>query len=86
MGATHSLARWGALRLSRRLARFVPLVGTMVALATLGAAVKRKGFVGGTVDTGLNAIPFVGGMKLAYEWVRGREVIEDLPHAGRPAR
>jgi hypothetical protein len=79
MGFTHSLARWGALRLSRRLARFVPLVGTAVALATLGAAVRRKGLVGGAADTSLNVIPVVGGLKLAYEWVRGREIIDDLP-------
>jgi hypothetical protein len=79
MGVTHTLGRWGALRLSRRLVRTVPVLGTFLALATLGAAVRRKGLFGGTVDTGLNAVPILGGMKLAYEWVRGREVISDLP-------
>jgi hypothetical protein len=79
MNASYSVARWGALRLSRRLSRYVPLVGTVVALGALGAAVRRKGLVGGTVDTGLNAMPFVGAMKLAYEWMRGREVIADRP-------
>jgi hypothetical protein len=63
--------------MSRRLSRELPFVGAIVALATVGATMRRKGFFGGTVATGLNAIPFVGAAKNAAEIVRGRDFIAD---------
>jgi hypothetical protein len=63
--------------MSRRLSRELPFVGAIVALATVGATMRRKGFFGGIVDTGLNAIPFVGAAKNAAEIVRGRDFIAD---------
>jgi hypothetical protein len=63
--------------MSRRLSRELPFVGAIVALATVGATMRRKGFFGGIVDTGLNAIPFVGVAKNAAEIVRGRDFIAD---------
>lgn len=74
--------------MSRRITRELPLLGTIVALATIGATVRRKGFFGGLADTGLNAIPFVGAAKNAAEIVRGRDFIRDRnrsPKAGRPS-
>lgn len=80
---TNRLVRWGGARLSRRLTRELPVIGAVVALATIGATMRRKGFFGGLVDTGLNAIPFVGAAKNAAEIVRGRDFIPDrgLPPA-----
>ena len=80
---TNRLVRWGGARLSRRLTRELPILGAVVALATIGATMRRKGFFGGLVDTGLNAIPFVGTAKNAAEIVRGRDFIPDrgLPPA-----
>ena len=69
--------RYGQRRLRRRVARALPWVGGLLALATIGGAIRRKGFVGGTVDSVLNAIPFVGGMKSAAEVYRGRDFIRD---------
>jgi hypothetical protein len=63
--------------MARRLLRAAPWVGAVVALATLGAAIRRKGAVRGTVDTALDFIPFVGGVKNAAEIVRGRDFIRD---------
>ena len=63
--------------MSRRMSRSVPLIGTAVALATVVATMKRKGFFGGVLDTGLNAIPFVGAAKNTVELVRGRDFIPD---------
>jgi hypothetical protein len=65
------------VRLSRRLARSVPFFGAIVAFAALGAAMRRKGVVGGAVDTGLNAVPFVGALKTAVEVFRRRDIIPD---------
>jgi hypothetical protein len=77
MALTNRLVRWGGARISRRLSRELPFVGAIVALATVGATMRRKGFFGGIVDTGLNAIPFVGAAKNAAEIVRGRDFIAD---------
>jgi len=69
--------RFGQIRLARRVGRSLPWVGAAIALYTLAEAIRHKGFVGGTVDTALNAIPFVGGMKNAAEVIRGRDFIRD---------
>jgi hypothetical protein len=63
--------------MTRRLLRAAPWVGSVVALATLGAAMRRKGAFRGALDTALDFIPFVGGMKNAAEVVRGRDFIRD---------
>jgi hypothetical protein len=71
------MVEYGQRRLARRLLRAVPWLGGIVALATLGAAIRRKGAVGGSVDTALDFIPFVSGFKNAAEVVRGRDFIRD---------
>lgn len=57
--------------------RAMPWLGGIVAIATVGAAIRRKGFIGGTVDTALDFIPYVSGLKNAAEVVRGRDFIRD---------
>ena len=82
MAIVSSAARYGQLRLARRISRSLPWVGAAVALFTLGSAIRRKGFLGGTLDTGLNAMPMVGAVKNAAEIYRGRDFIRD--RAGSP--
>jgi hypothetical protein len=84
MATTNRLVRYGGARLSRRLSRSLPWVGTAVALLTVAATMKRKGFFGGAMDTGLNAIPFVGAAKNTVELVRGRDFFPDREIVGRP--
>jgi hypothetical protein len=55
----------------------MPIIGTVVAVATVASTIRRKGVVSGTLDTGLNAMPFVGLMKNAVEMVRGRDFFPD---------
>ncbi len=55
----------------------MPWIGAAVALATLAATVRRKGWIGGATDTALNAVPFVGALKNTVEVVRGRDFIRD---------
>jgi hypothetical protein len=76
-----SLARWGAARLARRMSGSLPWLGGLVALATVGAAIRRKGVIGGAVDTSLNALPVVGALKTGVEWWRGRDLFPDRPSA-----
>jgi len=82
MGATTRLVRWGAAKAARRLSRAGPWVGGAVALLTVASAIRQKGWVGGTLDTGLNAMPVVGAIKAAVESIRGRDLI---PSSRRPA-
>ena len=81
MAATQRIVRWGGARLSKRVARSVPWIGTAVALATVAATIGRKGFFRGVLDTGLNAVPFLGAAKNIAETVRGRDFIADRPQA-----
>jgi hypothetical protein len=69
--------QYGQRRVTRKLIRAVPFLGAVVAAATLMRAVRRKGMMGGTLDTVLDFIPFVGGAKNAAEVVRGRDFIAD---------
>jgi hypothetical protein len=59
----------------------MPWIGGVIALATIAAAIRRKGWVGGPADTALNAMPFVGGLKNVVEWWRGRDLIRDRRNA-----
>lgn len=55
----------------------MPIIGTVVAVATVASTIRRKGVVSGTLDTGLNAMPFVGLVKNAVEMMRGRDFFPD---------
>jgi hypothetical protein len=69
--------RYATRRATKRLYRAMPWVGGLVALATVGAAIRRKGLIGGTVNTVLDFIPFVGGAKNLAEAARGQDFIRD---------
>jgi hypothetical protein len=77
MGMTRQLRQYAAARTTKRLYRAMPWIGSLVALATLGEAVRRKGFLGGTANTVLDFIPWVGGAKNFAEMARGRDFIRD---------
>lgn len=71
------ITQYGARRLTRRITRALPWVGGLLALATLGRTIRRKGVFRGTADTVLDFIPFVGGAKNLAEAARGRDFIKD---------
>ena len=77
MSIGNTLARYGGVRLSKRLRRSVPIIGTAIAVATVVATIRRKGLISGSLDTGLNATPVVGAVKNAIEVLRGRDFFPD---------
>jgi hypothetical protein len=77
MGMTKQLRQYAGRKMTRRLTRALPWVGGAIALMTLGSAIRRKGFLGGSMDTALDFIPFVGGAKNLAEAARGRDFIPD---------
>ena len=79
MGLRKQLSQYASRRVTRRLYRTMPWIGGVLALVTLGKAVRRKGLIGGTVDTALDFTPFVSGAKNLAEVGRGRDFIPDKP-------
>ena len=79
MATTEQLRQYATRRATKRLYRAMPWIGGLLAVATLGAAIRRKGLLGGTVNTVLDFIPFVGGAKNLAEAARGRDFIRDRP-------
>ena len=77
MGMTNRVARWGGARMSRRVAKSLPWIGAAIAVGTAVSTMRRKGVISGALDTGLNAIPFLGAAKNAAEVVRGRDFFPD---------
>jgi hypothetical protein len=79
MANLHAVQRYAGRKLGKRLARSIPWIGAVIAVATVGSAIRRKGFVRGAINAGLDAIPFVGGAKNVAEAVRGRDFLPDRP-------
>ena len=79
MTVARQVSQYARGRILRRLVRSMPWIGAVVAIAAVGAAVRRKGLFGGVVDTALDAVPGVGAVKNAIEAVRGRDFIKDKP-------
>jgi hypothetical protein len=55
----------------------VPLIGAAIGIVTVVSTIRKKGVISGTLDTGLNAIPFVGAAKNVVELARGRDFFPD---------
>ncbi len=65
------LVQAGGWNLARRVAKSVPYVGSVVAIGLVGYDIKRKGMVNGVLNTGIDAIPFVGIGKNVIEFFTG---------------
>ena len=77
MANARPLTRYAGRKLTRRLSRSLPWIGGVIALATIGSAMRRKGIVRGAVHSVLDAIPYVGAAKNIAEATRGRDFIPD---------
>jgi len=61
----------GGWQVAKRFAKMLPFGGTAVVIALVGHDIKRKGLVKGVVNSGIDAIPFVGLAKNAVELFTG---------------
>jgi hypothetical protein len=77
MTMTNHVVKWGSARLSRRVARSLPWIGAAIAIVTVASTMRRKGVISGVLDTGLDAVPFVGLAKNVVEVARGRDFFPD---------
>jgi hypothetical protein len=78
------LKKYASRRLTRRVYRSVPVIGSVLAIVALAQTIRRKGIRNGVADTVLNFIPFVGGAKNLAEATRGRDFFPDKPGAFVP--
>lgn len=77
MAVSTQVVQYAQRRVARKLMRAVPFLGAVVALVTLGAAIRRKGLFKGALDTALDFTPGLGTMKNAAEIARGRDIFPD---------
>ena len=61
----------GGWQVAKRVAKMVPFGGTVIAVGLVGHDIKKKGFVKGVLNSGIDAIPFVGLTKNAVELFTG---------------
>jgi hypothetical protein len=78
MSLSERALRWGSIKAARRLARAVPLFGAALAVLAVAPQIRRKGLVGGTLNTALDAVPVIGAAKNVVEAFRG-DFIRDRP-------
>ena len=81
MANPRPLTNYAGRKIARRLGRSLPWIGAVIALATLGSAIRRKGLFRGALHSGLDAIPYVGGAKNVAELARGRDFFPDRVRA-----
>ena len=77
MANSSRIKSYAGRKIARRLTRSIPYIGAIIALATLGAAIRRKGLLRGALHSGLDAVPYVGGAKNLAELARGRDFFPD---------
>lgn len=88
-GKKHGLGRKivhaGGWQVAKRVAKMVPFGGTVIVVGLVGHDIKKKGLVRGVVNSGIDAIPFVGFAKNAVELFTG-DFIPDKSGAGKPGK
>ena len=70
------VARAGGWVVAKRLAKSIPFAGTAIAIGLAGQSIRKKGWVKGSLDASLDAIPIVGTAKTVVEIFTG-DLISD---------
>ncbi len=81
---TRKLVHAGSWQVAKRVAKTIPFAGTAVAIVLVGSDIRNKGVVKGLVNSGIDAIPFVGLAKNAVELVRGDFIPDKKKKVKRP--
>ena len=68
---TRKAVHAGGWMAAKRIAKSIPYVGTAMAIGLVGVDIKRKGLVKGVLNSGIDAIPFVGMAKNGIEFFTG---------------
>ncbi len=79
---TRKAVQAGGWKVAKRVAKSIPYVGTVVAIGLVGYDIRRKGVVKGVLNSGIDAIPFVGAAKNVVEFFTG-DFLPDKPDKNR---
>ncbi len=66
-------------KMAKRLIKPIPFVGSAVAIGLAGYEIKKKGLLRGSIDVGLDIIPFVGTAKNVIELFTGDLIPDKEP-------
>jgi hypothetical protein len=65
------VAKIGGWQVAKRVAKRIPVVGTVLTIGLVGQDIRKKGLIKGIVNSGLDAVPFVGTAKGVVELFTG---------------
>jgi hypothetical protein len=65
------VAKVGGWQIAKRLAKRIPVIGTVLTIGLVGQDIRKKGLIKGVVNSGLDAVPFVGTAKGVVELFTG---------------
>ena len=71
------IAHAAGWQLFKRGAKMLPFGGTAVAIILVGSDIRQTGLVNGVINSGIDAIPFVGLAKNGIEIARGKDFLPD---------
>ena len=77
MAVHHIARRYAQRRIISRASRSIPWLGMVFVALAVVSTVRRKGLLHGALDSAVNALPVVGGMKNVAEVLRGRDFFPD---------
>lgn len=81
-GLGRKIVHAGGWKIAKRIAKSIPYVGSVMAIGLVGYDIKNKGVVKGVLNSGLDAIPFVGTGKNIVEFFTG-DIFPDKNPADR---
>ncbi len=70
-GIGRKLVHAGGWQVAKRAAKMLPFGGTVIVVGLVGHDIKKKGWVKGVINSGIDAIPLVGLAKNAVELFTG---------------
>jgi hypothetical protein len=65
------VAKAGGWQVAKRVAKRIPVIGTVFTIGLVGQDIRNKGLIKGVVNSGLDAVPFVGTAKGIVELFTG---------------
>jgi hypothetical protein len=82
-GTGRKLLHAGGWQVAKRVAKMVPFGGAAIAVVLVGSDIKKKGVFKGVINSGIDAIPFVGLAKNGVELFTGDLIPDKLQNRRR---
>ncbi len=73
------VAEIGGWQIAKRVAKRIPVIGTVLTIGLVGQDIRKKGLIKGALNSGLDAVPFVGTAKGVLELFTGDLLSDKTP-------